>query len=49
MINSLDADTDSLNCSAFSGVNQAELELELVDLEGKRLIDFKIQSHGLRY
>ncbi len=39
VINPLDADTDSLNFSAFTGVNQAELELELelADLQGKDL------------
>ncbi len=32
VINPLDADTDSLNFLAFTGVNQAELELGLADL-----------------
>ncbi len=49
VINPLDADTDSFNFSAFTGVNQAELEQELADLQGKRLKNFRIQRHGLRY
>ncbi len=44
VINLLDADTDSLNFSAFTGMSQAELELELADLQGKDLWTSKFRG-----
>ncbi len=44
VINPLDVDTVSLNFSAFTGVNQAELELELADLQGKDLWTSKFRG-----
>ena len=49
MLKPLEEDTSALNFSAFTGVDRAELELELADLQDKDMWSYKFRGLVMKF